>query len=59
MSGDVATREAREIEAGEAIPVRSSHAVMNSGDPNRTRDFYREVLGFKLSDTLWSEQWAR
>lgn len=55
ISSDVATREHRKIEEGEAIPVRISHAVMNSNDLNRTRDFYVNVLGFKLSDSLWGE----
>lgn len=55
ISSDVETRAYREIEEKEAIPVRLSHAVMNSNDPNRTRDFYANVLGFKLSDTLWGE----
>ena len=55
ISSDVETRAFREIEEKEAIPVRLSHAVMNSNDPNRTRDFYANVLGFKLSDTLWGE----
>ena len=55
ISTDVETRQHRAIEEGEAIPVRISHAVMNSNDPNKTRDFYANVLGFKLSDTLWSE----
>jgi catechol 2,3-dioxygenase-like lactoylglutathione lyase family enzyme len=55
VSSDVATRQHREIEEGESIPVRLSHAVMNTGDPNKTRDWYTDVLGFKLSDTLWSE----
>ena len=35
--------------------MRLSHAVMNSNDPNATRDWYTNVLGFKLSDTLWGE----
>ncbi|MDR7255127.1 catechol 2,3-dioxygenase-like lactoylglutathione lyase family enzyme [Nocardioides sp. BE266] len=55
VSTDVETRQHRAIEEGEAIPVRISHAVMNSNDPNATRDFYANVLGFKLSDSLWSE----
>jgi catechol 2,3-dioxygenase-like lactoylglutathione lyase family enzyme len=55
VSSDVALREHRPIEQGEAIPVRISHAVMNSNDPNATRDWYTNVLGFKLSDTLWGE----
>jgi catechol 2,3-dioxygenase-like lactoylglutathione lyase family enzyme len=54
ISSDVEVRQHRPIEEGEAIPVRISHAVMNSTDPNRTRDFYVEHLGFKLSDSLWS-----
>ena len=55
ISSDVATRQHRAIEEGEAVPVRISHAVMNSNDPNRTRDFYEKTLGFMLSDTLWGE----
>lgn len=55
VSTEVETRQHRAIEEGEAIPVRISHAVMNSNDPNATRDFYANVLGFKLSDTLWGE----
>jgi catechol 2,3-dioxygenase-like lactoylglutathione lyase family enzyme len=55
VSADVEVRRHRAIEEGEAIPVRISHAVMNSNDPNATRDFYAEKLGFMLSDTLWSE----
>ena len=55
ISADVETRQHRAIEEGEAIPVRISHAVMNSNDPNKTMAFYSDVLGFKLSDTLWSE----
>jgi catechol 2,3-dioxygenase-like lactoylglutathione lyase family enzyme len=55
VSADVETRQHRAIEEGEAIPVRISHAVMNSNNPNATRDFYANVLGFKLSDTLWGE----
>ncbi|XVX19782.1 VOC family protein [Actinomycetota bacterium] len=55
ISSDVALREHRKIEEGEAIPVRISHGVINSNDPARTRDFYANVLGFKLSDTLWGE----
>jgi catechol 2,3-dioxygenase-like lactoylglutathione lyase family enzyme len=39
VSSDVATRQHREVEDGEAIPVRISHAVMNSNDPNATRDW--------------------
>jgi catechol 2,3-dioxygenase-like lactoylglutathione lyase family enzyme len=55
ISSDVEVRQHRPIEEGEAIPVRISHAVMNSSDPNATRDFYAQKLGFKLSDSLWSQ----
>jgi catechol 2,3-dioxygenase-like lactoylglutathione lyase family enzyme len=55
VSSDVESRVHRKIEEGEAIPVRISHAVMNSTDPNATRDWYVKHLGFKLSDSLWSE----
>jgi catechol 2,3-dioxygenase-like lactoylglutathione lyase family enzyme len=55
ISADVETRQHRAIEEGEAIPVRISHAVMNSNNVNATRDFYVDTLGFKLSDSLWSQ----
>jgi catechol 2,3-dioxygenase-like lactoylglutathione lyase family enzyme len=55
ISADVETRQHREVEEGESIPVRISHAVMNSNDPTRTKDFYEKYLGFMLSDTLWGE----
>ena len=42
ISADVETRQHRPIEEGEAIPVRISHAVMNSNDPNKTQDFYEK-----------------
>ena len=29
--------------------------MINSPDPNTTRDFYEKTVGFKLSDTLWSQ----
>lgn len=54
VSSDVATRAHRKIDEGESIPVRISHAVMNSANLAATRDFYVDVLGFKLSDSLWS-----
>ena len=55
VSANVATRQHRRIEEGEAIPVRISHAVMNSTDIARTREFYEKHLGFKLTDSLWGE----
>lgn len=52
VSADVATREYRRIEARESIPVRLSHFVINSNNPQATVDWYINNLGFKLSDTL-------
>jgi catechol 2,3-dioxygenase-like lactoylglutathione lyase family enzyme len=56
VSSDVAPRVHRRIEEREAIPVRLSHAVVNSADPPRTRRFYEEQLGLRLTDTLASRQ---
>jgi catechol 2,3-dioxygenase-like lactoylglutathione lyase family enzyme len=53
ISADVAVRPHRKVEEGEAIPVRISHAVVNSTDIARTRAFYERHLGFRHSDTLW------
>jgi catechol 2,3-dioxygenase-like lactoylglutathione lyase family enzyme len=52
VSSDVGVREHRKIEEGESIPVRLSHVVINSADPEATRTFYEQHLGFVLSDTL-------
>ncbi|GIE94276.1 VOC family protein [Paractinoplanes rishiriensis] len=52
ISADVAVRQHRPIEEGESIPVRLSHVVLNSADPEATRAFYEKHLGFALSDTL-------
>jgi catechol 2,3-dioxygenase-like lactoylglutathione lyase family enzyme len=52
ISSDVAVRQHRRIEEGESIPVRLSHVVINSVDPEATRAFYEKHLGFALSDTL-------
>jgi catechol 2,3-dioxygenase-like lactoylglutathione lyase family enzyme len=52
VSSDVAVRAHRKIEEGESIPVRLSHVVINSADPEATRAFYEKHLGFALSDTL-------
>src|SRR5215217_5847552 len=52
ISSDVAVREHRRIEEGESIPVRLSHVVINSADPEGTRAFYEKHLAFALSDTL-------
>jgi catechol 2,3-dioxygenase-like lactoylglutathione lyase family enzyme len=52
ISADVAVRRHRTIEPGESIPVRLSHVVINSADPEGTRAFYEKHLSFALSDTL-------
>lgn len=52
ISADVATRKHRQIEAREAIPVRLSHVVVNSPQPEKTRAWYERHLGFRCSDTL-------
>ncbi|MFC7572586.1 VOC family protein [Klenkia terrae] len=52
VSADVAVREHRKIEEGESIPVRLSHVVINSSEPEKTVAFYEQHFGFALSDTL-------
>ncbi len=52
VSADVATRRHRKIEERESIPVRLSHVVLNSTDPDATARWYADMLGFRLSDTL-------
>ncbi|MFD2415802.1 VOC family protein [Amycolatopsis pigmentata] len=52
ISADVAKRVHRKIEQGESIPVRLSHVVVNSADPEGTVAFYERHLGFALSDIL-------
>jgi len=54
VSSDVAVREHRKIEEGESIPVKLSHVVVNSDNPEATVAFYRRHLAFALSDTLTS-----
>ncbi|MGD0705984.1 MAG: VOC family protein [Trebonia sp.] len=52
VSAGVATRSHRRIEERESVPVRLSHVVLNCTDPDRTAQWYTDVLGFRLSDTL-------
>ncbi|GGG26848.1 oxidoreductase [Rhodococcoides trifolii] len=51
-SADVAVRKHRKIEVRESIPVRLSHVVLNSPQPEKTVAWYEKHLGFRLSDTL-------
>ena len=54
VSCDVEVRRHRRIEQGESIPVKLSHVVINSPDPEATVAFYQRHLHFALSDTLHS-----
>ncbi|HLL69475.1 MAG TPA: VOC family protein [Micromonosporaceae bacterium] len=54
VSCDVAVRQHRRVEEGESIPVKLSHVVLNSPNPQATVAFYRHHLSFALSDTLTS-----
>jgi len=54
ISADVAVRQHRKIEEKESIPVRLSHLVVNSPNPEQLVAFYQQHLGFALSDTLTS-----
>jgi catechol 2,3-dioxygenase-like lactoylglutathione lyase family enzyme len=54
VSSDVAVRRHRKVEEGESIPVKLSHVVINSPNPEATVAFYDKHLSFALSDTLSS-----
>ena len=54
VSADVDVRVHRKIEEGESIPVKLSHVVLNSPNPEATVAFYNRHLSFALSDTLTS-----
>lgn len=54
ISSDVEVRQHRKIEEGESIPVKLSHVVINSPNPEQTVAFYDKHLSFSLSDTLYS-----
>jgi catechol 2,3-dioxygenase-like lactoylglutathione lyase family enzyme len=54
VSADVEVRQHRKIEEGESIPVKLSHVVINSPNPEQTVAFYDKHLSFSLSDTLFS-----
>ena len=54
VSCDVGVRVHRRIEEGESIPVKLSHVVVNSPNPEATVAFYAKHLSFALSDTLTS-----
>lgn len=52
VSTEVEVRKHRKIEERESIPVRLSHVVLNSNQPEAMRAWYEKHLGFRLSDTL-------
>src|SRR3712207_5362486 len=54
VSAEVAVRQHRKVEEKEAIPVKLSHVVINSPNPESTVAFYQKHLNFSLSDTLMS-----
>jgi catechol 2,3-dioxygenase-like lactoylglutathione lyase family enzyme len=54
VSSGVEVRRHRKIEEGESIPVKLSHVVINSPNPEQTVAFYGRQLNFALSDTLYS-----
>ncbi len=54
VSSDVETRVHRRIEEGESVPVKLSHVVINSPQPEALVAWYDRHLDFKLSDTLHS-----
>lgn len=52
VSCEVTERPYRQVEQREAIPVGLSHVVFNTSQPQVVEAFYREQLGFMLSDWL-------
>ncbi|GLZ55770.1 VOC family protein [Actinomycetospora sp. NBRC 106378] len=54
VSADVALRAHRKIEEGESVPVKLSHVVINSPQPEALVAWYDRHLDFTLSDTLFS-----
>ncbi len=59
ISAEVALRTHRRIEERESIPVRLSHVVVNSADPEATVAFYERHLGFATSDVLMHPHMGR
>ncbi|MEO3855445.1 VOC family protein [Acrocarpospora sp. B8E8] len=52
VSVDVRAKPFRSLEAGESVPQKLSHVVVNSTDIAATMAFYERFLGFRLSDWL-------
>lgn len=53
VSADVSPRQYRQLSAGESIPVRLSHCVINSPTPENTKAWYEKYLGFQTVETLF------
>lgn len=51
-SAEVTDRQHRKIEEREDIPVRVSHVVFNSAEPEKLVAWYEQHLHLRLSDTL-------
>ncbi|MEO6151610.1 MAG: VOC family protein [Croceibacterium sp.] len=49
---DTQKRQHRALARGEAIPIGLSHVVLHSPDIGKLETFYREALGFRLSDWI-------
>ena len=54
ISSDVEVRAHRKVEEGESVPVKLSHVVINSPQPEALVAWYDRHLDFRLSDTLFS-----
>jgi catechol 2,3-dioxygenase-like lactoylglutathione lyase family enzyme len=52
ISSDVARGESRSIGRWEGLPIRISHIVLHSPDPQAAMRFFVDVLGFRVSDWL-------
>lgn len=52
VSSDVAPRRHRAVEPREGIPIGLSHVVVNTTQKETVEAFYRDRLGFELSDWL-------
>lgn len=49
---DTRRRQHRALDKGEAIPIGLSHVVLHTPDIGKLESFYREALGFRLSDWI-------
>ena len=60
VSSDVAVRQHRKVEEGESIPVKLSHVVINSPNPEATVAFYATPPRLRaLRHPDASRTWAR